>query len=97
MARLHEDGSLVDQLVNDSLGRLLLVHHSGRLAHQEGTSVVNRLVIDIVRQVLKVMLDGNNTLRSQLLDVFGAVFFPVLDVRVLADTERTTLGHVSNF
>lgn len=96
MALLHEDGSLIDQLINDSLGRLLLVDHSGRLTHQEGTSVVNRLVINVVRQVLKVMLDGNDTLGGQLLDIFGSVLFPVLDVRVLADTERTTLCHVSN-
>lgn len=33
VALLHEDGSLIDQLVNDSLGRLLLVDHSGCLTH----------------------------------------------------------------
>lgn len=92
----HLNSGIVDQLVNNSLGRLLLVDHSSGLAHQVRTGVVDRVVINVIRKVFKVMLDRNDTLGGQLLDIRGAVFFPVLNVGVLADTERTTLDQVSD-
>lgn len=36
------------------------------------------------------MLDGDDTLGSELLDLLGAVLLPVQDVRVLADAQGTT-------
>lgn len=37
------------------------------------------------------MLHGNNALAGQIFDFLSAVFFPVLDIRVGADTEWATL------
>jgi hypothetical protein len=37
------------------------------------------------------VLDGNNTFGSELLDLLVTVLLPVEDVRVLANTEGTTL------
>lgn len=45
--------SIVDKLVNNCLGALLLVHDSGCLAHQEGAGIVHCLVIDIVTSIYK--------------------------------------------
>lgn len=41
------------------------------------------------------MLNGDDTLRSELLNLLGAVLLPVLDVGVVADTERAALWQVS--
>lgn len=41
------------------------------------------------------MLDRDDTLGSELLDLLGAVFLPVLDVGILADTEGATLVRIS--
>lgn len=91
MTLVQKVRSIVDQLVNNRLGRLLLVDHSSGLTHQVGTSVVNVVVVNVVGHVLKVVLNGNNTLGSELLDLLSTVFLPVLDVFVLADTEGTAL------
>ena len=96
VALRHLNSGIVDQLINNCLSGLLLVDHSSGLTHQVRTGVVNRVVINIIRQVFKVVLDRNDTLGGQLLDILGTVFFPVLNVGVLADTERTTLDQVSD-
>ena len=97
MALVQELRSLVDQLVNNGLGRLLLVDHSSGLTHQVRTSVVNVVIVNVVGHVLKVVLNGDNTLASELLDFLGAVLLPVLDVFVLADTEGTALKRFCQF
>jgi len=78
-----------NQLVNNSLGALLLVHNSGGLAHQERSCVIHSIVINVITQSLKVVLNGNNTLARKLLDLRSAVLLPVFDICVIADTERS--------
>lgn len=87
----EKNSSIVDKLVDDGLGRLLLVDDGSDLAHQEGTGVVEGLVINIVGKVLEIVLDGDDTLGGELLDLVLAVLLPVGDVGVVADTEGTAL------
>lgn len=91
VALLKQSSSVSDELINDSLGGLLLVNDGGDLAHQERTGVVKSFVVHIVGQVLKIVLDGNDTLGSKLLDLLGTVLLPVHDVGVLANTQGTAL------
>ena len=91
VALLQPGSGVGDQLVDDSLGRLLVVHNSGNLAHEVRAGVVHRVIINIVVHVLKVVLNGDDTLGGQLLDLLGPVLLPVLDVGVVADAERTSL------
>lgn len=95
VALRQEDSSIVNQLVDDGLGRLLVVNDSGSLTHQVRTGVVNGIIVNIIRQVLEVMLDRDDTLGSEFLDLLSAVVLPVLDVGVLADTKGTTLVLIS--
>lgn len=95
VALCQEDSSVVNQLVDDGFGRLLVVNDSGSLTHQVRTGVVNRVVINVIRQVLEVVLDRDDTLGGEFLDLLGAVVLPVLDVGVLADTKGTTLVRIS--
>lgn len=95
VALSQEDSSVVNQLVDDGLGRLLVVNDSGSLTHQVRTGVVNSVVVNIIRQVLEVVLDRDDTLGGEFLDLLGAVVLPVLDVGVLADAEGTTLFPIS--
>jgi hypothetical protein len=95
VALLEKLSGISHELINDSLSRLLLVDNGGNLAHQEGTGVVQSVIIDIVGKVLHVVLDGDDTLGGELLDLLGAVLLPVNDVRVLANTEGTTLYSLS--
>jgi hypothetical protein len=83
--------AVIDHLVHDSLGALLLVDNSGGLAHEEGTGVVHGLVINVVAHSLKVVLHGDLAARGQLLDLLGTVVLPVGNVGVVADTERSAL------
>lgn len=91
VALLEQDSGIADELVNDSLGRLLLVDNGGNLAHQPRTGIVQSLVIDIIGQVLHIVLDRDDTLGGELLDLIVTVLLPVDDVRVLANTEGTSL------
>ncbi len=87
---LEESSSIRNELIDNGFGRLLLVHDSSNLTHQEGTSIVQDRVINVIGQVLKVVLDGNDTLGSELLDLILAVLLPVNNVVVLADAQRAT-------
>lgn len=49
VALSQEDSSVVNQLVDDGLGRLLVVNDSGSLTHQVRTGVVNSVVVNIIR------------------------------------------------
>lgn len=91
VALLQQSSGVRDELVNNSLGRLLFRHNGSDLAHQERPSVVQRLVVNVIGQVLEIVLDGDDTLGGQLLDFFLAVLFPVLDVGVVADAQGTAL------
>lgn len=91
MALLQQISGIVNKLINNSLGRLLLIDDGSDLAHQEGTGVVQGLVVNVIRQVLHVVLDRDDTLGGQLLDLLLAVLFPVGDVGILANTKGTTL------
>lgn len=96
VAVFEHSGSIRNKLVDNSLSRLLLLNDSSDLAHQERTSVVQGVVINVVGQVLHIVLNRDNTLVGKLLDFLAAVLLPVLDVRVVAHTERTALCHISN-
>ena len=96
MALLHHRTGLRDHLINNNLGGLLLIDDSSDLAHQEWTSVVESVIIDVVGKVLHIVLNGDNAFSSELLNLLGAVLFPVLDIGVVADTERTALLYVSS-
>lgn len=91
VALLQQNSGISDKLINDSLGRLLLVDNGGNLAHQVGTGIVQSVIIDIIGQVLHIVLDGDDTLSGELLNLIVAVLLPVDDVRILANTEGTTL------
>ena len=92
VALLQQSSSISDELVHDSLGRLLLVDNSRHFAHEEWASVVEGFIINVIGQVLEVVLNGNDTLGSELLDLISAVLLPVKNVRVLADAEGTALS-----
>jgi hypothetical protein len=88
---LEQSSGIRDEFIDDGLGGLLLVDNGSNLAHQVRAGVVKCVVVDVIGQVLHVVLDGNNTLGSELLDLLVTVLLPVEDVRVLANTEGTTL------
>ena len=92
VALLQQCSSIVHELINNSLGRLLFVYNSSNLAHQEGASVFKGLVVNIIREVLHVVLSRNNSLGGELLDLILAVLLPVFDVFVVTDTEWAALG-----
>jgi len=39
---------ITNQLVNNSLGRLLLVHNGGCLTHQERSCVIHGIIINVI-------------------------------------------------
>lgn len=53
--------------------------------------VVQSIVIDFVSEVLEVVFDGDDALDCEILDLLRAVLFPVLDVGVVTDTQRSAL------
>ena len=95
VALLEQNSGVSNKLINDGLGGFLLVHNSGDLTHEEGTGVIQSIVINVIGQVLHVVLNGDDTLRSELLDLLAAVLLPVDNVGVLANTKGTALYHLS--
>lgn len=87
--RSHDLSGISDHLVNDGLGALPLVHDSGGLAHQERPCVVHGVLVHVVAHALNVPLDGDVALGGELLDLALSVLLPVLDVWVLAHSQRT--------
>ena len=84
--------SIIDHLIHNLLGALLLIHHRRGLAHQERARAVHGVVVDVVAEGFKVVLDGDGAFGGEGLDFLGAVFFPVTDVGVVADAEGAALG-----
>lgn len=81
--------AICNKLVDNLLCRLLVVDNSSDLAHEERPCVIHSVVINVVTHLLQVVLDGYYALASELLDLVLPVFFPVVDVWVVADAERT--------
>jgi hypothetical protein len=81
--------SITDKLVDNFPCGLLVFHNSSDLAHQERARIVHCLVIKIVAQLLEVVLDRQYALAGELLDLARPVLFPVCNVWVVADTERS--------
>lgn len=81
---------LTHHLINYLLRRLLLIHNRSNLAHQEGSRIIQRIVIDVIPQPLHIILNGDLAPRREFLDFLGAIVFPVVDVWVLAHSERTS-------
>ncbi len=90
MASVQSLDSITNQLINESLCRLLLVDSGGSLTHQEWTSVIHSLIINIITKLLEVVLDWDNTLGGQLLNLLCAVILPVADVVVVTDAHWAT-------
>lgn len=59
--------------------------------HKEGACLIHHLIRNIITHSLKVMLDRNLALGSQLLDFLRTLVFPILDISVCANTEGATL------
>ena len=68
-----------------------MMENRGDLAHEEWTGIVQGLVVDVVGKVLQVVLDGDYALGGQFFDLLVSVVFPVLDVWVVAHTQRAAL------
>lgn len=92
----QKNGGVVNELINDTLGGLLLVDHSSDLAHQIWAGVLKIFVINVIGDVLHVVLNRDDTLGSKLLDLLGTVVLPVEDVLVLAHTQGTPLGKLAS-
>lgn len=92
----QKNGCIVNELINDCLGALLLVDHSSDLAHQIWAGILKVLVINVIGDVLHVVFNRDDTLGSKLLDLLGAVVLPVEDVLVLTHTQGTTLGKLAS-
>lgn len=93
VALLHPGDSVVDKLVNDGLGRLLLVDNGGALAHEEGAVLVEDILVIVVvvvvtclHNLVEIGLVGDGTLGGELLHLGLAVDLPVVDVLIVADT-----------
>jgi len=91
--RLQLHNGLGDNLIDDGLCRLLLIHNGSNLAHQPRTNIVHRLIVKLVGllELLDIVLGGDDALGGQRLDLLAAVLLPVGDVWVVADTEWATL------
>jgi hypothetical protein len=96
VALLQPSNGVVHELINDSLGRLLLVDNGCALAHKVRSVLVKYVFIVVVfalagafGKLIKIGLVGNDTLGDELLDLCLAVGLPVVDVIVVADAHRT--------
>ena len=90
LALVDDLDGITNKLINKSLCRLLLVDSGSSLTHQEWAGVVHGLIIDIITELLKVVLDWDYALGGELLDLLCAVLLPVVDVVVLADAHWAT-------
>lgn len=93
----QERRRVVDKLIDNCLGRLLLVHHSGDLTHQVRAGVLKVLIINIVGNILHIVLDWDYTLRCKLFNFRLAVVLPVEDVVVLAYAQGTALKLLADY
>lgn len=88
-ALLHPRHGIVHKLVDDGLGRLLLIHDGGALAHEEGAELLEGVVVLVllaalrVHDLVEVGLVGDGALGGELLHLGGAVDLPVVDVVVV--------------
>ena len=87
----HPFYSSGDHLIDDLLRRLSLIDDGSCFAHQERPRIIHRIIVDVVSQSLKVMFDRDGAFRCKILDFSCAILFPVFDVRIIADTERSAL------
>ena len=90
LSLVDPSNSVRNQLINKSLCALLLIHYGSSLAHQVGAGRVHYLIGNLVSPGLEIMLNGDYSLARQVLDLLRAVLFPVLDIRVVANTHRAT-------
>ena len=91
LSPINPRNGIADHLIHDCLCALPLVDHGSSLAHQERARVVHGIVVNVIAQGFKVVLNGDGTLASKIFDFLRPVFFPVLDIGVVADAERTAL------
>lgn len=78
-----------NHLINDLPRALPLVHNSSGLTHKERSCVIHGVIIDIISKTLHVPFDWNCSLACELLDLVLAVLFPVSNVWVVANAERS--------
>lgn len=85
---VHTGDSHVDHFIDDGLCGLALVADCSGLAHQERPGLVLGLLIDIIAPLLHVVFNGYDALGGQLLDVGLTVGLPVVDIRIVPDSQR---------
>jgi len=85
----HLDSS-INHVVNNGLGRQLVVHNGGNLAHEERAGVVEGIVINVVAKRFHVVLDGDLAFAGEFADLLRSVRLPIRDVRVVADAKWAT-------
>jgi hypothetical protein len=97
VAPLQPSNGVVHKLVNDSLGRLLLVNDGSALAHEVRSVLVKDVLLIVVFalagafcELVKIGFVGNDALGDELLNLCLAVGLPVINVVVVADTHRAT-------
>jgi hypothetical protein len=88
---LQPGDGVINELIDNGFGGLEVVDNSGSLAHQPWACIVQGLVINVVRKFLEVIFDWNDALLGKLFNICGTVFFPVLDIWVVANTEWAPL------
>lgn len=100
VALLQLGNSIVDELIDNSLGGLLDVDNGSSLAHQEGAELLQRIVVVVVvglldgldngglvaavEDLVEIGLVGDGALCGELLHLLLAVGLPVVDVGVVA-------------
>lgn len=99
VALLQLGNSIVDKLIDDSLGGHLDVDNSGSLAHQEGAELLQGIIVVVVvgsgldnrrrlvaaaEDLVEIGLVGDGALCGELLHLLLAVGLPVGDVGVVA-------------
>lgn len=96
VASLQPSNGIVHKLINDSLGRLLLVDNSSTLTHEVRSVLVKDVLVVVVfalagafSELVKIGLVGNDTLGDELLNFCLAVGLPVINVVVVTDTHGT--------
>lgn len=99
-ALLQLSNSIVDELIDNSLGGLLDVDNGSSLTHEEGAELLQRIIIlvDVLRasldnggglvaaveDLVEIGLVGDGALCGELLHLLLAVGLPVVDVGVVA-------------
>lgn len=87
---VNDRDSLRYHLIDDDLCRFSLVDDRSRQSHQVGSRIVHLFVGQVVAFGVEIVLDRDDTFVGQVFDLVLSVLFPVGDVGIAADTERSS-------